>query len=138
MANFYKPSTGFVVVKMDLPNHYRCSTNFAVDKTGLTITGFTMIKMYLPNIYKPSTDFAVVKTCSTIIFHRHSKGFAVVKTGLMKLHRLSTGIVAVKTGMTILCRLSTSFQIVIGELLQAFSMLYGNQNWILKQLQAFN
>ena len=109
MPNFYKPSTAIVVFKTDLQNHYRCSTNFAVDETVLMIT-------YRANIYKPSRDsaayhllhmhstgFTVVKTCIAICY-RCSTGFPVVKMYLLNIYKLSTGSAVVKTCMNILHR----------------------------------
>ena len=51
------------VVKMGVPNHYRCSVNFMVDKAGLTIiytasTTFPVLKTGLANIYRPSIFLA--------------------------------------------------------------------------------
>ena len=94
LLNPYRPSTGFPIVKMYIPNIYKFSTDSVV------------VQMHTTILLRHSMGFTVVKTCITI-HYGHSTGFAVVKTGLLNLYRLSTGIAAVKTGMTILYRLST-------------------------------
>ena len=106
LLDFYKPSTGFVVVK----TAYQTTTS-------VQQTGFAMVKMYLPNINKPATDCAVVKTCSTIL-HTYSKGFAVVKRCITIHYRCWTGFAAVKSGLPKSGRPSTSFVAVKTRFLQ--------------------
>ena len=97
------------------------------------------VHAYLPNCYRPSTSFAVEKTWLTIP-NRASTTFPEVKVGLASIYRPSVGFLAVKTVLptfyspsTVQCPGGTCFEIscpldilLRSEVFRGYSMSWGD------------